>query len=456
MDIIVAYNLKGSKSLQPEIKKIEKKKVGKIQCFYIDSNELTKDETSNKFEKNIDKENKREYNINNKNQIIMLADKYKRINFKKYLENRDKNLELSISRNKKIKSNNFKYFNKNDINLILSNKSKVLEGNEDKDRDKKRQIKLNSLKDESLQKEYSINYYKTIKSSEEDNNNINNKEEEKTHQRNFHIKNILDSDKKEGIINSAKTKMKTYINISKLIKHNIIGSENEIKFKTIEIKKKQNYIINQKNKANKGINMCEKQLNKNKKIIKKNDLEEKKDFEDIPQRRPGCSTEKNMYSIYKKIGYKNDNLNRNKRKKIFDFLSLQQKTTLTKSLKIARTSIKNSEKSKKAKGNLTNNLLKSIIKNIKTQRFNFKTNSKNNKNNIQFINLKDNLSKNSNKIIRCLNFSNIDGNIKNRNDIVNSLKNNSFLLGNQKNSYNQIHNNSVINIFIESLENKIQ
>ncbi len=119
MDIIVAYNLKGSKSLQPEIKKIEKKKVGKIQCFYIDSNELTKDETSNKFEKNIDKENKREYNINNKNQIIMLADKYKRINFKKYLENRDKNLELSISRNKKIKNNNFKDFNKNDINLIF-------------------------------------------------------------------------------------------------------------------------------------------------------------------------------------------------------------------------------------------------------------------------------------------------------------------------------------------------
>ena len=451
MDIIVAYNLKGSKSLQPEIKKIEKKKVGKIQCFYIDSNELTKDETNNKFEKNIDKENKREYNINNKNQIIMLADKYKRINFKKYLENRDKNLELSISRNKKIKSNNFKYFNKNDINLILSNKSKVLEGNEDKDRDKKRQIKLNSLKDESLQKEHSIktksfyNYYKTKKSSEEDNNNINNKEEEKTHQRNFHIKNLLDSDKKEGIINSAKTKMKTYINISKLIKHNIIGSENEIKFKTIEIKKKQNYIINKKNKDNKSINIYEKQLNKNKKIIKKNDLEEKKDFEDIPQRRPGCSTEKNMYSIYKEIGYKNDNLNRNKRKKIFDFLSLQQKNTLTKSLKIARSSIKNSEKIKKAKGNLTNNLLKSIIKNIKTQRFNFKTNSKNNKNNIKFINLKDNLSKNSNKIIRCLNFSNIDGNIKNRNDIVNSLKNNSFLLGNQKNSYNQIHNNSVIN-----------
>ena len=303
---------------------------------------------------------------------------------------------------------------------------------------------INKIKKNKFGK-YKVNYYKTKKSSEEDNNNINNKEEEKTHQRNFHIKNLLDSDKKEGIINSAKTKMKTYINISKLIKHNIIGSENEIKFKTIEIKKKQNYIINKKNKDNKSINIYEKQLNKNKKIIKKNDLEEKKDFEDIPQRRPGCSTEKNMYSIYKEIGYKNDNLNRNKRKKIFDFLSLQQKNTLTKSLKIARSSIKNSEKIKKAKGNLTNNLLKSIIKNIKTQRFNFKTNSKNNKNNIKFINLKDNLSKNSNKIIRCLNFSNIDGNIKNRNDIVNSLKNNSFLLGNQKNSYNQIHNNSVIN-----------
>ena len=49
-NIITDYNIKESKCLQTNLKKIPK---NKFKYFYI-SNELTEDETSNKIDKNID------------------------------------------------------------------------------------------------------------------------------------------------------------------------------------------------------------------------------------------------------------------------------------------------------------------------------------------------------------------------------------------------------------------
>jgi len=60
-NIITDYNIKESKCLQTNLKKIPK---NKFKFFYIDSNELTKDETSNKVDKNID-------NKIRKNKIIL-------------------------------------------------------------------------------------------------------------------------------------------------------------------------------------------------------------------------------------------------------------------------------------------------------------------------------------------------------------------------------------------------
>ena len=478
MNIIVDYNLKGHKSLN-EIKKIEKTKIEKIKYFYMDSNELTKDETSNKLEKNMDNNNKK-IKRKNKNKILLLADKNNRLSFKKYLENRDNFPELNERKNKKIKNINFKYFNKNDINFFISNKSKTLEHKADINREKKRQFNFSSLNEQIIPKElsiksfyninsfnegdlfnkikkikfekYIINCYKTIKSSEEeDGNNINNNNEDnKRNSKKNQIKNILDSDKKKGILNSAKSKMKTYTNISRLIKHNIIKKENAIKTKKTKEKEKYNNIINKDKKDNKDIKDNKDKKEKNileNLIIQKKDLEEKNDFEDIPQRRPGCSTEKNMTSIFKKIKYKNQNSNRNQAIKKYDFMNLQQKSTFTKSLKVAKTFSKKSEKKKKEKLNATSNLLKSIITKFQTQIFNVKSThkiNKINKNNTKYINLKDNnTSKNNNK---CLNFSSMDGNFKNRTriGIIKSLINNSFSMGIKKNSYNKIPKNSVI------------
>ena len=165
MNIIVDYNLKGHKSLN-EIKKIEKTKIEKIKCFYMDSNELTKDETSNKLDKNMDINIKKIKRMN-KNKILLLANKNNRLNFKKYLVNRDNIPELNKRKNKKIKNINFKYFNKNDINFFISNKSKTLEDKTDINREKKRQFNFSSLNEQIIPKEHSIKSLYNINSFNE-------------------------------------------------------------------------------------------------------------------------------------------------------------------------------------------------------------------------------------------------------------------------------------------------
>ena len=80
--------------------------------------------------------------------------------------------------------------------------------------------------------------------------------------------------------------MKTYTNISRLIKHNIIKKENAIKTKKTKEKEKYNNIINKDKKDNKDIKDNKDKKEKNileNLIIQKKDLEEKNDFEDIPK-----------------------------------------------------------------------------------------------------------------------------------------------------------------------------
>ena len=373
-NIITDYNIKESKCLQTNLKKISK---NKFKYFYI-SNELTEDETSNKIDKNIDNKAK-------KNKIILLKEKnnIKIIKYKKYEpNNNNKNnvKELNIDINKKYTTNNkhFKYFNKNDINSFLNIRLKTLDDNIDK----MNKIKFNSLnKEESSKKyidienksahnlssynkndlynkikkikfeKYIINCYKTIQNT--DNNKC----------RHSQLKNK----NKNNIPNSEKSKIKAYAKLSKIIKSNIIDQKKNYKRKKIEIK--QNYIIN-KNLNHENIYdnyiSTEDNINRQYNTIlnsKNSNFPEKIEFDDIPQRRPGCKTEKNMNVIY----INNNNIiNRNERKK-YDYIGFQPKTTFTKSMKI--TKLFNNNKDLKEKVKINKDILNSIFKKFQKQRF---------------------------------------------------------------------------------------
>ena len=533
-NIIIDYNIKDSKGPNPNIKKVTKNKTKKIKYLYIDSNELTKDETSNILEKNIDgKEKNIKQNDENKNKIISLKDKkrIKIVKFKKCTSNDKDNINteikpgLSKNRNNKIyKIKNFKYFNKNDINFFMQYKAKTLneyeekknkakiyenqynkdngfqnlEEEESKQREHNTKEKLlhnldaNSFNEEDLFnkikkiniEKYMINCYKKMKNTEEKNDiiNYNNNNKSKNQKQHKHIQyrteNLFFEDNiyESKNLNSARSKMKAYTNISKIIKNNIIEKKN--KFKKIEIK--ENYIINENNKKilNKNLNRDENDTIKNKidfNFDLKNYSEEKNFFEDIPQRRPGCCTEKSLSIMNKeneKFYTKVNNATNSKKSKIIknkNYVSFQPKITFIKSLKVDKifTGNKNNDK------NSTNkNILNNIVRKFQTQRFKNNNNSNkkimqsNNKynkakaNNIRYLNLKDqfyksnninnNTNSSDNKLTKYLNFTLIDP--KNINlyetKFRNSIKNNSFSFGFKKSYYNtKINKNSIIKKF---------
>ena len=286
--IISDYNIKESKNSKTILNNISKNKIKKIKCLYFDSNELTKDETSNKLEKYSDCKKNKEIDKNKNKLFLKDKNNIKLLKYKKCVSNeKDKikdifeNLpDISKGRNSKLyKINNFKYFNKKDINYLLNNKAKTLNdidekrnkvklsiNNEEESRQRehsKEQSIYNSINPNSFNEKdlfnkikkvnfekYMINCFKTIKNADE-----NILIDEQLFPKNINIKKsvnpneiFLDENQSnsKSILNSERSKMKAYTNISKLIKYNIIEKQHKNKIKKIEIK--QNYIINKNNK----------------------------------------------------------------------------------------------------------------------------------------------------------------------------------------------------------------
>ena len=474
-NIIIDYKNKKAISPQPNLNKIPKNKIKDIK--YLDSNELTKDETYNKFDKIIDKKNE---NINSNN-IIILKDKnyIKKIKLNNYISNRDsiRNLNnLNSNKHSKI-NNNFKYFNKNDIYYLLNNRCKTLE----ESLRKKNKIKFNILNEVQCKpkehytktKSYDlktfnendlINKLKNIKFKKYNNNTYKDtiKEElyiddnQKQHGRlkkKKNISNILIDKRFENtkrILYPLQSKMKTYTNISEIIRGNIINNNNNDK----EEKSKQKYIKEEKNKIKKIKN---KLMNKNgdnfilntEHLIEHNsNLEEKTDFQDIPQRRPGCSGEKNMTTIINETNYITN-------KKIFkkkEFKRLHPNTTFTKSIKTS-TLVNNNNIEPQGNSNINSKSIKAMIKKFQTQRFsvNLHRNSNNNtnnnkkekkkrkinknKNSMYYININKNIPKSNNKLVKYLNFNLFDPDNKNESKVFFALKSNSF-----SSDFNRINN----------------
>ena len=518
--IISDYNIKESKNSKTILNNISKNKIKKIKCLYFDSNELTKDETSNKLEKYSDCKKNKEIDKNKNKLFLKDKNNIKLLKYKKCVSNeKDKikdifeNLpDISKGRNSKLyKINNFKYFNKKDINYLLNNKAKTLNdidekrnkvklsiNNEEESRQRehsKEQSIYNSINPNSFNEKdlfnkikkvnfekYMINCFKTIKNADE-----NILIDEQLFPKNINIKKSVNPNEifldenhsnSKSILNSERSKMKAYTNISKLIKYNIIEKQHKNKIKKIEIK--QNYIINKNNKfifdkfVNKDENENSKKNNANLNFNVKENNKEKNDCEDVPQRRPGCCTEKKLNVMNKGIKLQNEKIKRNDRIKKNNkaFATLQPKSTFTKSLKATKI-LNHDTNESKYKGNniFNNNLLKTIIKKFQTQRFNKNINSKkkyikNNKNklsknnliksksknktNIKYLNLKDNFYKNSNsninKYYKYLNFTLFDSkNAIEPGRMQISLKNNSFSSGFKKTANsNKIKKNSFI------------
>ena len=421
-NILIDYNIKNSKISKSNTKNKTKSRIKKIKYFYIDSSELTKDETSNLIDKNIDNKNKILKN-NNKKKIVLLKEKnnFKIIKLKSFIP---KNIETSNAhiivngnanvitsdeqkeKSKKIfKIKNFKYFNKKDLNDLLTNKSKTISENSVKIKKvelatcnnngeeelKQKEHILNQNRNNMLNKMHSfneedlynkikkinaeksiINFYKKAKNSEKENFSNDDQKRHKNTDRIFNLNfpNI------NNMLNSQRIKIKVYTNMTKSLKSNIIGND------------KKN-IIN-KNNFDKNINNNEINFN----LIS---IEKKNDWEDIPQRRPGCCTAK-IINIENKLIHikKGEKLIRN------NFIKLEPKKTFTKSLKIVKM-FNNKEFKDKDKPNLNDdNLLKNIAKKVQAQRLNNNPNTKignliKNKNNINNINLKDNIYKRNDK-----------------------------------------------------------
>ena len=513
--IIIDYKIKENKNSHPLLNNRAKNKIKKIKCLYFDSNELTKDETANKLEKYSDYKKKREID-KNKNKILLLKDKnnINILKFKKCVSNdKDYNGDIFMNlpdipkgrNNKLYKIYNFKYFNKKDINYLLNNKAKTLneidkkrnkvkltinneEESRQRDHSKEQSIYnpknqksynekdlFNKIKKVDLEK-YMINCFKTLRLTDE-NIQIDNQIIPK----NINIKKsvnpngiFLDENlsTSNSILNSERSKMKAYTNISKLIKYNIIEKEHKNKIKKIEIK--QNYNTNKNNQIifDKFIkdeieNSIKNNTNLNLNIKENN--EEKNDFEDIPQRRPGCCTKKNLNDINNGMRFQKEKIKRNDRIKKSNnaCTTLQPKSTFTKSLKATKILYPDDNESKAKENNILNkNLLKTIIIKYQTQRFNKHKNSKKkylkkNKNkssknkltkskskntpSIKYLNLKDNFYKNNNRNInkyyKYLNFTLFNS----KNAIEPGVIHNSFSSGFKKpvNS-NKIKKNSFI------------
>ena len=461
-NIIIDYKNKKAISPQPKLNKIPKNKIKEIK--FLDSNELTKDETYNKFDKNIKKEN-----INNNN-IIILKDKnyIKKIKLNNYISNKDSIRNINnLNSIKHSKIYNFKYFNKNDIYYLLNNRCKTLE----ESLKKKNKIKFNILNDvQSKPKEHDtktksydlktfnendlINKLKNIKIKKYNNNTYKDTIKEELYiddnqkhlsrlKKKKNISNILIDKTFENtkrILYPMQSKMKTYTNISEIIRGNIINNNNDK-----EKKAKQKYIKEEKNKIKKIKN---KLMNRNggnfilntRNLIEHNsNLEEKTDFQDIPQRRPGCSGEKNSTTIINETNYiTNKNIFKKK-----ELNRLHSNTTFTKSIKTT-TLVNNNNFEPQGNSNVNSKSIKAMIKKFQTQRFNINLhrNSNNNinnnkkekkkrkitknKNSMYYININKNIPKSNNKLVKYLNFNLFDPDNKNDSKVYFALKNNSF------------------------------
>ena len=236
------------------------------------------------------------------------------------------------------------------------------------------------------------------------------------------------------------SKMKTYTNISEIIRGNIINNNNDK-----EKKAKQKYIKEEKNKIKKIKNKLMNRnggnfiLNTRNLIEHDSNLEEKTDFQDIPQRRPGCSGEKNSTTIINETNYiTNKNIFKKK-----ELNRLHSNTTFTKSIKTT-TLVNNNNFEPQGNSNVNSKSIKAMIKKFQTQRFNINLhrNSNNNinnnkkekkkrkitknKNSMYYININKNIPKINNKHVKYLNFNLFEPDNKNDSKVYFALKNNSF------------------------------
>ena len=483
-NLIIDIKTKKAISPQPDIKKIPKNKIKKIKC--LDSNELTKDETTNKLEKNIDKKIE---NININNNIIILKDKnyIKNIELSNYISNRDsiRNIK-NMNYNKITKGYNFKYFNKNDIFYLLNNRGKTIHENlkkknkilytilnegesEQKEhttsKRKKKSYDLHNFNEEDLiNKLKNLRYKKMITSSFKKNmikKNLYNSENQRQRSRIIIKPNISNislgkrPDNSKPLLYPLQSKMKTYTNISEIIKSNIIQKKNKGKIA------KQNYENNNNNNIikkikkklmNKHENEKENKLmttnNNNNNNLVNNNSNMEIDFQDVPQRRPGCSAEKNL-NIINQTNY----INNKKRIKINELGKFHSNTTFSKSL---RGSKKINKKDSKDKNIINSKLIKTMIKKFQTQRFSINLHDKEkkintttkHKNKMFYVNLQNKIPKSNNKLIKYLNFNLFDTNNKNDNSLYSSFRNNSFSSDFSKIKHQKkIQKNSVINSF---------
>ena len=474
-NIIFDYKIKKSISPQPIFKNIIKK------IKNIDSNELTKDDTLNKLDKNVDKKPE---NTNN-NIILLRNNKYiKKLKLNNHTSNRDSNRNILYTSNNVVKKNSgCKIFSKNDINYILNSRGKTQEDNVNKKNKiifniinnretvpeqneqiiKKISHELRVCNENDLtnklkkKKQKKFNKYNTTYKTEiikdyypNENKKKNSRKKEKTDISNIFISKRLDNSK--HILYPLQSKMKTYTNISEIIKSNIINKKFKGKKLTIKddknkIKKIKKKLINKDetndiNDTNNNDERLHHHLRDNNSI-----LEERIDFQDIPQRRPGCSGDKNI-TILNDTNYLDT-------KSIFkkkDSNKLQTNTTFTKSTRTSKLIYSNNEL--KGKYNINNGLTKTALKKFPTQRLNSPHQKKKvhksskNKHLMYYININNHIPRANNKLIKYLNFNLIETNIKNYSGLLNSLKNNNSFSSDIKKvntSQNKKYKNSIIN-----------
>ena len=494
-NIIINCNLKDSKCLQPNINKIGKNKIKKIKYIYVDSSERTKDETFTKFEKINDHKNLKQSYVNKNKKRLTQTNPIKKIRHKNFFIDEEDitGFELKLANNKNhLKNNNFKFFN---FNSLLEWRARTLDKNKE---GKKYKIKLNIINDKNLDKRDStikqktnynintlnendliykiknINYekfvancYKRVKNVSKE-NKINDNQEE--HNQNNKIKKNLKTNNifcfvkinsdKNGI-NLSQSQMKAYTKMSERIKHNIIEKKGQkattrklskkISQKIQSIKNKRK--INIYDKYSKSIsdnfqvyNSEKNNINLNKNI----NSEENIDLLDVPQRRPGCTSKRNSKEIYTDLNSRNEKDSTYELLRKSEYLiGLKPRTTFTKTLKkTQKLNNINSTSSQKQKSNLTSNLINSIIKKFKDKRLNIESYNKaiisrkkylNIKNEKNYINLKDNISKaikrRHKEILTDSKFAFIERNIKDNSFRNISLKNNSF---------NRNHNHNIV------------
>jgi hypothetical protein len=475
-NILIDYKNKKIISPQPNFKNMPKSIIKKIKN--IDSCDQTKDEIFNKNDKNIDK---KDDNSNN-NIILLRNNKYiKRLKLYSHTSNRDSKRNLHNSNNNVITKNMIcRYLNKNDINYLLNSRGKTLE----EKLNKKNKFIFNILNNgESEQREHNtkkinshdlqiyndndlINQLKLKKFIRTTYNNNSCKTEiyrdyfaegnqkrpsrikDKTDITNIFIRKKLDNSK--NILYPLQNKMKTYTNISEIIRSNTINKKS--KGKKLNLKDGKNKIKNIKKKLiNKGeINNIIDNNNNNRHNLIDNDsiLEERVDFQDIPQRRPGCSGDKNI-TIINDTNYLN---NKNVFKK-YELNKILPNTTFTKSTRTSKLINNNYEIKGKYNININYGLTKKKLKKFQTDNLH-KEHDKNkkkihkyskNKHIMYYINLNNHIPRNNDKLMKYLNFNLIDSNLRNDSGLLKSLKNNNSFSSEISNHKNKKQKNSLIN-----------